>query len=228
MELSRTSLDVKKLLREALEGWCNGGEKHHETFQRPKSWPETIWGDGFNGCHTPHNKVHKQGFIGKCERRPHCQRKDLLNYWNVLGQTTIPLGKCRHGLVITLCKKTRFELKIMDSPRNKDPKHAGMVESNESWSQSLWKSMGWAEICGIEEIEERNPANVQELEQIAKVEWQKIPAEKCRKLLFTWPQGMFEGSHCCHKVGSQILGWGIFILVHVFFFNSSLKLQHGS
>lgn len=30
---------------------------------------------------------------------------------------------------------------------------------------------------------ERNPANAQELEQIAKEKWEKIPAEKCKKLI---------------------------------------------
>lgn len=30
---------------------------------------------------------------------------------------------------------------------------------------------------------ERNFANVQELEQIVKEEWKKIPAEKCKKLI---------------------------------------------
>ncbi len=32
-------------------------------------------------------------------------------------------------------------------------------------------------------IGEKNPANVQELEQIAKEEWEKITAEKCKKLI---------------------------------------------
>ena len=32
-------------------------------------------------------------------------------------------------------------------------------------------------------IGEKRPANVQELEQFAKKEWEKIPAEKCKKLI---------------------------------------------
>lgn len=32
-------------------------------------------------------------------------------------------------------------------------------------------------------IGERNPANVQEIEQIAKIEWKKIPSEKFKKLI---------------------------------------------
>ena len=39
----------------------------------------------------------------------------------------------------------------------------------------------WGELKSA--VGEKNPANVQELEQIAKEEWEKIPAEKCKKLI---------------------------------------------
>ena len=39
----------------------------------------------------------------------------------------------------------------------------------------------WGELKSA--IGEKNPASVQELEQIAKEEWEKIPAEKCKKLI---------------------------------------------
>ncbi len=39
----------------------------------------------------------------------------------------------------------------------------------------------WGELKSA--IGEKNPANVQELEQIAKEEWEKITAEKCKKLI---------------------------------------------
>ena len=77
--------------------------------------------------------------------------------------------------------------------QHKDPKHTSTrmqewlkrkkmdwykMASNESWSQSDSKSLGWAEIC----YWGKEPCNVQELEQIAKEEWEKIPAEKSRSL----------------------------------------------
>ncbi len=45
-------------------------------------------------------------------------------------------------------------------------------------------------------IVEKNPANVQELENIAKEEWEKITAEKCKKL---WLQEMFAAKGCANK-----------------------------
>lgn len=39
----------------------------------------------------------------------------------------------------------------------------------------------WGELKSA--IGEKNPANVQELEHIAKEEWEKITAEKCKKLI---------------------------------------------
>lgn len=49
---------------------------------------------------------------------------------------------------------------------------------NEFWCHCQRKSMGSAKICHW-----RNTANVQEHEQIAKAEWEKIAAEKCKKVI---------------------------------------------
>ena len=42
--------------------------------------------------------------------------------------------------------------------------------------ENLWRELKSA-------IGERNPANIQELEQMAKEEWEKLPADRCKKLI---------------------------------------------
>ena len=74
----------------------------------------------------------------------------------------------------------------------------------------------WGELKSA--IGEKNPANVQELEQIAKEEWEKIPAEKCKKH-YRWLQETFGGCHHCQRVCNQILKRGAVIAAHdVFLF----------
>lgn len=80
----------------------------------------------------------------------------------------------------------------------------------------------WGELKSA--VGERNPANFQELEQIAKEQWEKMPADRCKKLI--------NGCKKCLKAAvtasDQILRKGVFITVHVIFSASSLKLLHAS
>lgn len=119
------------------------------------------------------------------------------------------------------------------SPKAHIQKHAGMVEkekmdcfkmaSYESWSQSHWKSLGWAEICH----RGKEPCKRSRAWTYCKG---RVGENNSREMqeAYRWQQEMFGGCHCCERVCNQTLRKGAFMQPMLFFPVSSLKLLHAS
>ena len=83
----------------------------------------------------------------------------------------------------------------------------------------------WCELKSA--VEEKKPANVQELEQFAKKEWEKIPAESCKKLIDGYKKRL-EAVITAKRLCNQILKRGAIIAAHAVSTVFSLKSQYVS